>query len=82
MVVSFPSMEASNEDARDLAEKEVFGVVHADETLVVEDETDVLVSKELKGLADSNSKLVCLGNCGAPLTLNFVGEFLCASSLG
>ena len=65
MIVSVPSTEASNEDARDLAEKEVFGVVHADETLVVEDETDVLVSKELQGLADSDSKLLfCASSLG------------------
>lgn len=60
-MVSLPSAEASNEDPRDLAEKEVFGVVNADETLVVEDETDVLVSKEPKGLADSDWKLLFCG---------------------
>ena len=63
MIVSVPSTEASNEVARDLAEKEVFGVVHADETLVMDDETDVLVSKEPKGPADSESKLLFCASC-------------------
>lgn len=63
--VSAPSTEASNEVAKDLAEKEVFGDVQADETLVVEDETDVAFSNEPRSLADSDSKLLfCVGCLG------------------
>ena len=50
MIVSVPSAEASNEVARDMVEKEVFGDVQADEPHVVEDETDVGFSKESKSL--------------------------------
>lgn len=63
MVVSVPSTEASNEVARDLAEKEVFGDVQADEALVVEDEKDVVLSKEPKSLADSDSEPLFCATC-------------------
>ena len=61
MVVSVTSTGVSNEVVRDL-EKEGFGDVQADETLVVDDETDVVLSKEPKVPADSDSKpLSCAG---------------------
>lgn len=61
--MSVPSTEASNEVANDLDEKEVFGDVQADETLVVDDETEVGLSKELKSLVDSESKLLFCAGC-------------------
>ena len=61
--MSAPSTEASNEVARDLAEKEVFGDVQADETLVVEDETGVVFSNEPTNLVDSDSKLLFCADC-------------------
>lgn len=50
-----------------MAEKEVFGDVQADVVaLVMEDEMDVVLSKESKSLAESDSELLfcadCLGN--------------------
>ena len=61
--VSVPSTEASNEVATDREEKEVLGDIQADETLVMEDGTDIEFSRE--PLADSDSKLLfgagCLG---------------------
>ena len=63
--MSVPSTEASNEVARDLTEKEVFGDVQVDDALVMEDETDVVLSKEPKSLAGSDSGfLLCAGCLG------------------
>ena len=58
LAASLPSVEESNEVARDLAEKEVFVDVPADEALVIEDVTEGLFSKEPKSVAGSHTKLL------------------------
>lgn len=63
LVVPVPSMEESNEVCKDLAEKEVFGDVQADEALVMEDETDIVWSKEPKGLSDPDSEVLFCAGC-------------------
>lgn len=63
LVVSAPSIEESNDVARDLAEKEVFVDVPADETLVTGDAMGILFSKEQKSGADSHSEPLFCANC-------------------
>lgn len=63
VVVSLPSTESSNEVAKDLAEKEVFGDVQADEVVVVEDDVDVELSKKPRSLAGSDSEVLCCAGC-------------------
>ena len=61
--MSVPSIEESNEVAKELAENEVFGDVHVDELLVIEDEMDVILSKEPKNLSDPDSELLLCAGC-------------------
>ncbi len=61
--MSVPSLEESNEVAKDLAEKEVFVDVPADEALVTDDVTDVLFPKEVKSVAGSHSKALFCTDC-------------------
>ena len=55
LVTSVPSTEESKEVARDLAEKEVFVDVPADEALVAEGVVDVLFSNESRDVEVSQS---------------------------
>ena len=55
LVMSVPSIEESKEVARDLAEKEVFVDVPADEVLVAEGVVDILFSNESKDVEISQS---------------------------
>lgn len=60
--MSVPSIEESNEVAKEMAENEVFGDVQVDESLVIEDEMDAILSNEPKNLSDPDSELLfCAG---------------------
>ena len=61
--MSAPSIEESNDVARDLAEKEVFVDVPADEALVTGDPIGILFSKEPKSVADSHSEPLFCASC-------------------
>lgn len=61
--MSVPSIEESNEVAKELAENEVLGDVHVDELLVIEDEMDVILSKEPKSLSDPDPELLVCAGC-------------------
>ena len=65
LAVSLPSLEESNEVARDPTEKEVFVDVLAEVALVMEDAIDGFFSKELKDVANPPSiPLFCAGCFG------------------
>ena len=65
LAVSLPSIEESNEVARDPTEKEVFVDVLAEDALVVEDVIDGFFSKEPKDVANPPSiPLFCAGCFG------------------
>ena len=70
--MSVPSIEESNEVAKELAENEVFGDVHVDELLVIEDEMEVILSKGPKSLSDPDSELLVCAGCPVKLCCDVV----------
>ena len=72
LVASVPSIEESNEVAKELAENEVFGDVKVDELLVIEDEMEVVLSKAPKSLSDADSELLVCAGCPVQLCCDVV----------
>ena len=70
--MSVPSIEESNEVAKELAENEVFGDVQVDELLVIDDEMEVILSKEPKSLSDPKSELLFCAGCLVKLCCDVV----------
>ena len=63
LAVSLPSIEESNEAARDPTEKEVFVDVPAEDALVMEDVIDGFFSKEPKDVTSPSSILLFCAGC-------------------
>ena len=63
LAVSLPSIEESNEVARDPTEKEVFVDVPAEDALVMEDVIDGFFSKEPKDVTNPSSILLFCAGC-------------------
>ena len=70
--MSESSIEESNEVAKELAENEVLGDVQVDELLVIDDETEVILSKEPKSLPDPNLELLSCAGCLVELCCDVV----------